>query len=81
MVRRSSRGSYRSRRLRGTRRLRRANKNTRRVRKQRGGEIPSGYSNTVVSYTPHSDEIGDVDAVPRIGSKEEFEADSAAAQP
>lgn len=57
----------------------RKQRRTKRV-KQRGGasDVPSGYPDTVVSYTPHSDEIGDVDMVPRIGSKEAFEADSAA---
>jgi len=58
-------------------------KSRRRHRKQQGGQseplIPSGYADTVVSYTPRSDEIGDPDMVPRISSADIFKADSEAA--
>jgi hypothetical protein len=51
--------------------------------RQRGGQaeplVPSGYADTVVSYTPRSDEIGDPDMVPRISSADIFKADSEAA--
>ena len=52
----------------------------RRQRKQRGGaDIPSGYEDRMVlSYTPKAEpgELGNPDAVPRIGSVADFKADA-----
>lgn len=76
---RTSRRSRRARKSHTNRRARKSHTGRRARRAQRGGELPSGYPGTVVSYTPHSSEIGDVDVVPRIGSKEEFEEDTRAA--
>lgn len=43
-------------------------------RRQRGGDFSPEYPSTVVSYTPKA-EPGNPDAVPRIGSLDEFKAD------
>jgi hypothetical protein len=64
--------------LRSKRSRRHSRKQTRRqARKQRGGQLlPSGYDDSMtVAYRPKSDEIGDVDSVPRIGSATEFKED------
>jgi len=74
--RRSKRSSKQSKRRSGSNRRRTP-------RKQRGGaDIPSGYEDRMVlSYTPKAEpgEIGNPDAVPRIGSVDDFKADAAAA--
>lgn len=66
---------------RASRKQRRKNRKNRTKRKQRGGQVPTGYTGMPVSYTPREPgELGSPDMVPRIGSAEDAAADAEAAQ-
>lgn len=66
--------------LRKTRRSRKASRRSRsRRRAQRGGrpgsaDIPGGYPTATVVGKPFSSEVGDIDSVPTLMSKEAYDA-------
>ncbi len=71
-----------ARRSTRTKRSKRSKRTKRRsTRKQRGGQVPTGYAGMPVSYTPREPgELGSPDMVPRVGSAEDAAADAEAAQ-
>lgn len=75
-MKRVSRRNLKVRKGRKARKTRRSRRG-----KQRGGQVPTGYPDTLVSYTRRvPGELGSPDMVPQVGTVEEAAADAEAAQ-